>query len=71
MAGNILTIALTEEQQKQVKAATGKSITELNIDLASTGHLSEKELSQVAGGGTKSQGATVHGGWDLISNKKY
>ena len=50
MAGNKLTIKLTDDQQKQIKAATGKSITELNIDLASTGHLTEKELGQVAGG---------------------
>jgi len=50
MAGNKLTIKLTDDQQKQIKAATGKSITELNIDLASTGQLSEKALEQVAGG---------------------
>lgn len=34
MAGKKLTIALTDEQQKQIKAATGKSISELNIDFA-------------------------------------
>ena len=50
MAGK-LTIKLTEEQQKQIKDATGKSLTELSIDLAAPGHLSEKELDQVAGGG--------------------
>ena len=50
LAGQKLTIKLTEDQQKQIKAATGKSITELNIDLASTGHLTEKELGEVAGG---------------------
>jgi hypothetical protein len=50
MAGNVLTIKLTDDQQKQIRDATGKSITELNIDLASTGHLSEKDLEQVAGG---------------------
>ena len=50
MAGNKLTIKLTEDQQKQIKAATGKSLTELHIDLASTGDLTEGELAQVAGG---------------------
>jgi len=50
MAGNKLTLKLTGDQQKQIKDATGKSITELNIDLASAGGLSEKDLDQVAGG---------------------
>lgn len=50
MAENKLTIKLTDDQQKQIKDATGKSITELNIDLASTGQLTEVELEQVAGG---------------------
>lgn len=50
MAGNILTIKLTDDQQKQIKETTGRSIAELNIDLNQTGHLSEKELGDVAGG---------------------
>lgn len=50
MAGQRLTIRLTDDQQKQIKAATGNSITELNIDLASPSSLSEKDLDQVAGG---------------------
>ena len=50
MAGQKLTIRLTDDQQRQIKNATGKSVTELNIDLASTGHLTEKDLEQVAGG---------------------
>ena len=50
MAGNILTIKLTAEQQDQIKPATGKCIKELSIDLDSTGALSEKELADVAGG---------------------
>ena len=50
MAGKKLTITLTDGQQKQIKAATGKSITELNIDVASQSNLSEKDLDQVAGG---------------------
>jgi hypothetical protein len=50
MAGNKLTIKLTDEQQKQIKSATGKSITELNIDLAATGRLTQGDLDNVAGG---------------------
>jgi hypothetical protein len=42
MAGNILTISLTDQQKQQIRAATGKNISELNIDLSSTGSLSEK-----------------------------
>ena len=49
MAGSKLTIKLTEDQQNQIKAATGHSIKELNID-AAAGQLSEKDLEQVAGG---------------------
>ena len=50
MANRNLTVKLTNEQQKQISDATGKHISELNIDLASKGHLSEKDLDQVAGG---------------------
>ncbi len=50
MAGNKLTITLTEDQQKQIKKATGKSLKELHIDLASTGELTPTELGQLAGG---------------------
>ena len=59
MAANKLTMKLTDEQQKQIREATGKSIAELNIDLASKGHLTEGELEQVAGGG-----------WDIKANQK-
>ncbi|MGA2986122.1 MAG: hypothetical protein ABSG32_20140 [Terriglobia bacterium] len=52
MAGNKLTIKLTDDQQNQIKSATGRSITELNIDLAATGQLTEKDLENVAGGET-------------------
>jgi hypothetical protein len=45
-----MTIQLTSEQQKQIKDATGKTVTELKIDLAAAGGLSEEELKQVAGG---------------------
>ena len=47
---NKVTIKLTNDQQKQIKDATGRSITELNLDLAGTGNLTEKELGQVSGG---------------------
>ena len=50
MAGSKLTIKLTDEQQKQIKKATGKTLTELNIDLAATGSLRDEELGKVAGG---------------------
>lgn len=59
MAGNKITIRLTDDQQKQIREATGKSLTELNIDLASAGHLSDTELEGVAGGG-----------WDVKANQK-
>ncbi|HXY09861.1 MAG TPA: hypothetical protein VEI52_18620 [Terriglobales bacterium] len=45
-----VTIKLTNEQQKQIKDATGKNISELVIDRTSTGDL--KELEGVAGGAT-------------------
>ena len=53
MAGNKLTIALTPEQQAQIRAATGTSITELKISLPATGSLSEKELGKVTGGASE------------------
>jgi len=50
MSGNRLTISLTDDQQKQIREATGKSITELNSVLGSTGELTEKELELAVGG---------------------
>ncbi len=47
MAKNKLTIKLTEDQQKQIKDATGKSIRELNLDLD---ELSVQDLDKAAGG---------------------
>ena len=47
MSTNKLTIKLTEDQQKQIKDATGKSIRELNLDLD---ELSVKDLEKAAGG---------------------
>jgi hypothetical protein len=50
MAGSKLTIKLTEEQQTQIKKATGKTIKEINIDAAATGALSDQDLDQLSGG---------------------
>ncbi len=45
-----VTIKLTGEQQKQIKDATGKNLTEWNIDLPATDDITEKELGEVSGG---------------------
>jgi hypothetical protein len=59
MAKNF-TLQLTADQQKQIKAATGKSVSELNIDLSSSGRLNDVDLDQVVGGkGKKSSGGTT------------
>ena len=50
MAGKKLSIKLTADQQNQIKAATGHSIKELNIDVGETGQISDQALDQVAGG---------------------
>jgi hypothetical protein len=50
VAGNKLTIRLTDDQQKQIKNATGKSITELNIDTAAMSALTDEQLDQASGG---------------------
>ncbi len=50
MAGNKLTIELTDEQQKLIQNATGNSITSLNVEVASAGNLGEQDLDEVAGG---------------------
>ena len=59
MAKNF-TLKLTADQQKQIKAATGKSVPELTVDLSSSGRLSDVDLDQVVGGkGKKSSGGTT------------
>jgi hypothetical protein len=50
MTGDKLTITLTEDQQKQIRDATGKTITELSMEFTPTGPLAEKDLEQAAGG---------------------
>jgi len=49
-AGNKLTVKLTDDQQSQIKNVTGKSITELNIDLAAADQLTSQDLDQASGG---------------------
>lgn len=51
-----VTIKLTGEQQKQIKDATGKDLTELNIDLPATDAISEKGLEEVSGGVVRAGG---------------
>ena len=61
MSASKLTIKLTDEQAKQIKDATGRSVTELSIDVAS-GQLTDQELGQAAGGtgnATYNQGQVV------------
>ena len=50
MAGSKLTIKLTDEQQSQIKTATGKSIKELNIDPSALDQLTDQNLDQASGG---------------------
>ena len=50
MAGKKLTLKLTEDQQNQIKTATGHSVKVLNIDVGATGQISDQALDRVAGG---------------------
>jgi len=50
MAGNKLTIRLTDDQQKQIQEATGEEVTALNIDLVAADQLSQSDLDSVSGG---------------------
>ena len=50
MAGEILTIKLDDEQQAQIRTATGRSITELNLSLTALAELNDEDLEKVAGG---------------------
>ena len=58
MAAKNLTLKLTRDQQKQITETTGKKISEINIDLTSSGRLSELDLDQVVGGKKKFVGGT-------------
>ena len=46
-----VTIHLTEEQQTQIKNATGKDMAELSLSFGSQGELTDSELNGVTGGG--------------------
>ena len=50
MANESLTLKLTDEQRKQIKEATGKDVSEINIKLPSTDRLSEKDLEKLNAG---------------------
>ena len=50
MGNNNLIIQLTDDQQKQIREATGKTVTELKLELSGKVPLSEAELSKVTGG---------------------
>jgi hypothetical protein len=50
MANKNLTLKLTADQQKQIKQATGKDVSEISLKLASTGQLTEKDLELVNAG---------------------
>ena len=58
MANQNLKLKLTSDQTKQIREATGKDISELNIDLASGGEITEDDLENVAGGQKKNCGSS-------------
>jgi len=53
MANKNLKLKLTNDQRKQIRQTTGKDVSELNIEIASRGQLTEKDLERVVGGATK------------------
>jgi len=53
MANKRITLKLTNDQKRQIREATGKDISEVNIALSSPDQLSEKDLERVAAGATK------------------
>ncbi|HEV8042117.1 MAG TPA: hypothetical protein VGP62_24775 [Bryobacteraceae bacterium] len=60
MTADKLTVRLTNDQQKQIREATGKKVTALNIDLMGADQLSQSDLDSVSGG-RKSAGGTATG----------
>jgi uncharacterized protein len=50
MAASKLSIKLTDDQQKQIREATGQSISELTLENTPKAELSNKELDDVVGG---------------------
>ena len=54
MANEKFKLKLTTDQQRQIREATGTDVSELNIDLASGGEITEDDLEIVTGGTKKS-----------------
>ena len=50
MAPSKLTIRLTDDQQRQFREATGQTVTDLTLEPAATGELSDQQLDGVVGG---------------------
>ncbi len=50
MPDNKLIIKLTDDQQKQIKDATGQTLTELKLNFAKSGGLKDQDLEQISGG---------------------
>jgi len=50
MAASKLTISLTDDQQRQFHEATGQTVTELTLEPAAMGELSDQQLDGVVGG---------------------
>ena len=53
MANKNLKLKLTDDQQRQIRETTGKDVSELNIEIASTGQVSQEDLEKIAGGYSK------------------
>ena len=59
MVENKLTIRLTDDQQRQIKEATGKRVTELTITGNGSSALTEQDLDKVTGGGKATGGTSL------------
>ena len=64
MTRNKLNIRLTDDQQKQIKDATGKHLSKLTITSHGPSALSEQDLDKVVGG-------KVTGGTNLFEIEDY
>ena len=51
MAESNITIKLNDDQQKQIREATGKTVTGLNLGPVAAGQLSDQEPGGAVGGG--------------------
>ena len=50
MAGSNVTIKLNDDQQKQIREATGQTVTELSLEPVAAGPLSDQQLDGAVGG---------------------